>query len=225
MTRSRRRASSVESNSDKKEQLKRQREEQRQDAPAERGTETEIKPAAQNEDGEISLSVEDTNALRAKLGLKPLTTSSKAKQAEQNYREQKQQELEAKRTEELRANIEKARNKRLLQEKLDGPTLGEATGEDSALLSAAEWVRRSRIKATESKEKQQLKQLEEQFKEQDETWGSGVAVEAYTAKDLKGLAVTHGAQDFQEGQEVILTLKDSSILQRVRACMLFLLLS
>src|SRR5690606_7338491 len=135
--------------------------------------------ASANDEGEISFSGEETNALRAKLGLKPRGESSKAKQAEQNYRDKKQQEQEAKEAEELRANIEKLRNERLLKERLDGPTLGQANGEDASLLSAADWVRRSRVKETESKEKQQLKKLQQQFEEQDDNLANGVAVEAY----------------------------------------------
>lgn len=36
--------------------------------------------------------------------------------------------------------------------------------------------------------------------------------EAYGEKDLSGLKVAHGADDFEEGRDVILTLKDSGVL-------------
>jgi SART-1 family len=84
-------------------------------------------------------------------------------------------------------------------------------------LSAADWVKRSRKKEKEvvsEKDKAKLqaemamKRLEE---EEEETMNNGPK---YNASHLKGLQVMHAAKDFDIGQEVVLTLADSDILEK-----------
>jgi hypothetical protein len=54
--------------------------------------------------------------------------------------------------EELRSRIEKAKDKRLQNQKLEGDDLGSIKGgEESSLLSAADWVNRSRKRELASK--------------------------------------------------------------------------
>lgn len=35
----------------------------------------------------------------------------------------------------------------------------------------------------------------------------------YDERDLEGLKVTHGAEEFESGEDVVLTLKDSKVLE------------
>jgi len=69
-------------------------------------------------------------------------------------------------------------------------------------LSAADWVKRSR-KVSEKERAQALtKKLEQEEKEQ------------YDAADMQGLAIVHSAKDFSAGHDIILTLADSSVLDK-----------
>ena len=66
-------------------------------------------------DGEVSMTVDDTNALRAKLGLKPLnaevsSAAAKAReQAERNFELARAERLEARRLADIEAELAKAR--------------------------------------------------------------------------------------------------------------------
>ena len=121
-----------------------------------------------------------------------------------------------KETAEIREKLEKSREKRILATKVSGNTLGEAKGEEE-FLSAADWVKRSRKKEKEvisEKDKAKLqaemanKRLQE---EEEESLRNG---SKYNSSHLKGLQVMHAAKDFDIGQEVILTLADSDILEK-----------
>ena len=119
---------------------------------------------------------------------------------------------------ELREKLEKSREKRILNSKVSGNTLGEAKGkEEDEFLSAADWVKRSRKKEKEvisEKDKSKLqaelasKRLEE---EEEESMRNG---SKYNSSHLKGLQVMHSAKDFDIGLDVILTLADSDILEK-----------
>jgi U4/U6.U5 tri-snRNP-associated protein 1 len=118
---------------------------------------------------------------------------------------------------ELRKRLEESKERRELRAKLEGKTLADVDKEkEGELLSAADWVKRSRIKAKEESEIEKAKRLAELNakrlqEEEDELLSS--SGKAYTSADLKGLQVMHGVKDFEEGQEVILTLADSNILE------------
>ena len=66
-------------------------------------------------DGEVSMTVDDTNALRAKLGLKPLnaevsSAAAKAReQAERNFELARAERLEARRLADIEAELAKAK--------------------------------------------------------------------------------------------------------------------
>lgn len=107
----------------------------------------------------------------------------------------------------MRQRIEKSRNKRLLNEKLGGPTLATIGIEenDSALLSAEDWVKRSRQKAQEVQPAANV--IKNKYSEEDDA-------EEYSSEHLKGLKVLHAFQDLKEGQDIILTLTDTQILQK-----------
>lgn len=179
-----------------------------------------LKATVTENNGEISCSVEETNRLRALLGLKPLKISgaddgkSRDQISVENFRRSKEDEERARDAAELKEKIERSRSKRLMQSKLGEATLGDADGDDMELVSAAEWVQRSRKKAeVTEKEKQRLaaEQAAKRLDEEDQLLSSAPA---YSSADLKGFKVMHGTQDFEAGEAVILTLADSSVLHR-----------
>lgn len=104
---------------------------------------------------------------------------------------------------EIRNRIEKAKNKRLLSKELEGKTLGDVDDSEKEFLSAADWIKRSRQQEGQKNTKSIIQRLQEEENEK-----------LYTEQHLKGLAVMHDTAAFEEGNEVILTLQDSSILTR-----------
>lgn len=192
------------------------------------------------ENGEISCSIEETNRIRALLGMKPLNVgvASKEVQAVENFTAKREEEKRALETAALREKIEKAKNKRLLREKLGGATLSDvqttsnidsntAAEDDTALLSAAEWVKRSRKVELSHKEKEKQKAalaakrlLDAEMEDLEGGYLPSKSINKkndknenkYTASDLKGISVMHSVNDFDIGKEVILTLADSTIL-------------
>lgn len=181
-----------------------------------------------------SLSVEETNRIRAKLGLKPLQVESSGATGEEegddtdlapgerrmkedsnefihkpatNIREKLQ-------VEKLREKIAAQREKRRLKEKLSSvKTLGDSDSEDDALA----WVSKNR-KLT--KERQEAEKKAKQLEELDAEFGIGELVEQEVAKDqrraysrnhLSGLKVQHHHSRFADGN-TILTLADADVL-------------
>lgn len=162
-----------------------------------------IKAIVSEENGEVSCSIEETNRIRALLGLKPLNDVRLDKEATavENFKNEKK-EREAK---ELQQRIEEAKNKRLLNAKLKGVTLSSINidEEDESLLTAADWVKRSRMKAL----------IQPNIDDKKIDIRSAVD-KSYTSDNLKGLKVMHSANTFETGEEVILTLADSNVLER-----------
>eukprot|EP00752_Nemacystus_decipiens_P009481 g8477.t1 len=185
-----------------------------------------IKPNTEENKGEISMSVEETNRVRAMLGLKPLNVgggaSGKPTEEEiavENMRLKREEEEQARELKELEARLQKARTKRQLNEKLKGETLGEVKPGEEEVVSASDWVNRSRKKAMAMEEERLLaKQRERILEEQEMELANGGAdgkkgVAAYGAENLAGLKVTHEAGAFEAGDSVILTLKDQGLLE------------
>jgi U4/U6.U5 tri-snRNP-associated protein 1 len=86
---------------------------------------------------------------------------------------------------------------------------------EEELLTAASWVQRSRQKEIENKEKSiQLKIQQEQEQKRKEATNTATATDQhqYNSNDLRGLSVKHGGEEFEIGEEIILTLADNSIL-------------
>ncbi|KIY44009.1 hypothetical protein FISHEDRAFT_77926 [Fistulina hepatica ATCC 64428] len=152
---------------------------------------------------EESISLEETNKIRISLGLKPLTddkapADDKEKVAEENYAKQRDREAKDRETKKVREHIAKVRNRRELHASLKGATLGDADGDDDTL----KWIKRSKKKEKELARKRQA-ELENQDK---------LFQEEYTERDLQGLKVNHDLDAMDEGEDHILTLKDSRIL-------------
>ncbi|TIB37314.1 hypothetical protein E3P84_00441 [Wallemia ichthyophaga] len=152
-----------------------------------------------------SMSLEDTNAMRVKLGLKPIqddnSSQNNEKSAESNYATLKADEQKERESEEQRVNIERTRNKLQLNKRLKGKTLGEDTGEDDA----KKWAKRLKRKQKEAAERVARAQLEQDnLYTQDDS--------NYNESHLSGLRVGHNVDDFAEGKDHILTLKDGAVL-------------
>eukprot|EP01052_Picozoa_sp_SAG31_P010346 SAG31_NODE_565_length_14056_cov_22.573189_5_plen_763_part_00 len=156
---------------------------------------------------ELSLTVKDTNALREKLGLKPLRlTNDKDDAIRQRQKEQADADRKLQNEIDIESRIDQMRNARLLKQEIDGPTLAQklaAQGHVAAAASMADWVSHSRIV---EKERQLATKRAAELDALDDA-------AAYTEKDLSGLTVEHDANDIGEGETVIMTLKDSTILR------------
>ncbi|KAL4659992.1 U4/U6.U5 tri-snRNP-associated protein 1 [Arapaima gigas] len=176
--------------------------------------------ASKSGGGEASLSIEETNKLRAKLGLKPLELNESKKEVgtkEEPVVADVINPSQIKHQNEMREKLAALKEKRLLNQKLGKvKTLG---GEDDAWLDdTAAWVERSRKLA---REKEMAEKRAKLLEEMDEEFGVSSLVEqefgqakqgAYSAKDLKGLTVQHKIESFKEGETVILTLEDKGVL-------------
>ncbi|CAE6471821.1 unnamed protein product, partial [Rhizoctonia solani] len=153
---------------------------------------------------EESISLEETNKIRISLGLKPLTddkapSNDKDQEAEQNYAKRKKAEEDDRKKGEIAKNIAKARNRIELNRRLVGATLGD-TEED--VMDAKNWIKKSKKKEKELAAKRQA-----ELESMDQ-----MAQATYDERDLEGLKVSHDMDKLNEGEDRILTLKDSRIL-------------
>ncbi|GFS11714.1 U4/U6.U5 tri-snRNP-associated protein 1 [Elysia marginata] len=171
-----------------------------------------------------SLSIAETNRLRAQLGLKPLDVpetgdgeDSKPKKSEGVHAPAINMG-EKKKADKLREKLSTRKEKRNMEKNLlEVKGLGDS---DSGDEGAAAWVRKSR---KIEKEKELAEKRAKMLEEMDEDFGIGGLVEeefkrekdqkqAYRSQDLSGLRVEHAMDKFEEGRGVILTLKDKGIL-------------
>ncbi|TVY93017.1 U4/U6.U5 tri-snRNP-associated protein [Lachnellula willkommii] len=166
-----------------------------------------------------AISIEETNRLRVSLGMKPLpvpgagpvfkeaasptdedvgsTLESRQAEGYDNYRRLQEAE-EAKRKRDAKAEaIKKARDASKRFSKLEGKGLGDDQGE----LDAKSWL---------LKQKKRQKEIEKARKREQELADAEKAAE-YTAKDLAGVKVGHELDTFEEGEDQVLTLKDTTI--------------
>ncbi|KAK4699424.1 U4/U6.U5 tri-snRNP-associated protein 1, partial [Phenoliferia sp. Uapishka_3] len=165
-----------------------------------------------------SISLEETNKIRISLGLKPISDAPSASKtsealAEENFQKRKDEEAKDRQAAALKARIDKARNTRERGRKLVGAGLGEdemegikqEEGEERGD-GAKNWVKQQKKRAKELAKKREKEQEEMDKRAEEE----GLA--KYGEEDLKGIKVAHGQDDFEEGEETILTLKDSRVL-------------
>ncbi|RLN63656.1 hypothetical protein BBP00_00003972 [Phytophthora kernoviae] len=162
----------------------------------------------EDKNGEISLSIEETNRLRVQLGLKPLSTGpSKKESAVVNVQKTSEQVEVEKEQQELRRKLQQSKNRRELTQKLAGQSLGDHLKADleaqnrnnkaDKTQQALEWVKQSR----------RLKKSEKQAQDEEKR-----DTAEYDAAALAGMTVGHSLDTFEDGQEVVLTLKDSRVL-------------
>ncbi|CAI4211602.1 unnamed protein product [Parascedosporium putredinis] len=146
--------------------------------------------------------LEETNKLRAKLGMKPLPVpgaaaadsgdeqepldylDARTAEAGQNFQKLRDEEDARRKRDERAAAIKKAREKAQRHALLEGKGLGDA------------------------EEDLKLRKLEE---EQAAAEAQAAAAVQYTSRDLAGVKVAHEVSQFVDGDEQILTLKDATI--------------
>ncbi|XP_054634106.1 U4/U6.U5 tri-snRNP-associated protein 1 [Dunckerocampus dactyliophorus] len=174
---------------------------------------------AQSASGDASLSIEETNKLRAKLGLKPLELNDDKKELGT-----KEEPLVAEtinpaliqKQKDIKEKLAAMKEKRLLNQKLGKV---KTLAEDDWLDDTTAWVEKNRKAA---KEKEMAEKRAKLLEEMDQEFGVSSLVEkefgqtrnsTYTAHDLKGLKVQHKVDSFGEGQTVILTLQDKGVLE------------
>ena len=165
--------------------------------------------------GEISCSVEETNRLRASLGLRPLDVGDSSaakpkegsKEAPIDANQIRSEEEKMQKTAEIQNKIQEMKQQRLVASKVMAKKgLGDSSSDDETIDNAASWVNRSREKQKELAEK-----LARQLQEQDD---AAQEEEEYTSSDLRGLKVQHDADAFQEGETIILTIADKRVLKK-----------
>jgi len=169
-----------------------------------------------------AISIEEANRIRVSLGMKPLpvpgaegpvfkeapsapeegagsTLESRQAESYDNYRKVQEAEDAKKKRDAKAEAIKKARDAAKRFAKLEGKGLGDA--DDDEDMDARSWL---------IKQKKRQKEIEKARKKEKELAEAEAAAE-YTAKDLAGVKVGHELDTFQEGEEQVLTLKDSTI--------------
>ncbi|KAL8646413.1 MAG: hypothetical protein Q9226_006869 [Calogaya cf. arnoldii] len=174
-----------------------------------------------------AISVQEANKIRAAIGLKPLpvpedggpafkdnkdeqsssdgeetsTLESRQAQGYENWKKlQDEQDAKAKREAKNEA-IKKARDAARKSTKLEGKGLGEA--DEATELDTKTWLLQQK-KRQRKLERERLRKLEKELEEREQAAD-------HTAEDLAGVKVAHGLEDFENGGEQILTLKDAGI--------------
>merc|ERR1712130_991348 len=156
----------------------------------------------EDEQGAESMSIDETNKLRAKLGLAPLeiTTDEKAEDGTLKaddgtsfHHVPAESITDKKKSEKLRKKIEERRKARKIDDKLKQiKGLGEPDSNDAV---------KSWIRAREAEMEEEIRVLEEEKRHK-----------AYNRNALAGMTVEHSLDKFTEGRDVVMTLKDSRIL-------------
>ncbi len=174
------------------------------------------------------MDIEETNRIRASLGMTllpvpgggPQFKASKGAGSSSEEEEEKgstlesrqaqgydnwnklQKEADAKTQREAKNEaIKKARDAAKKFSKLDGKGLGEADEKED--LDTKTWLLQQK-KRRKRLEKERLARLEKELVDRENA-------PEYTAEDLAGVKVAHELEDFEGGEEQILTLKDSTI--------------
>ncbi|KAH7272087.1 SART-1 protein [Fusarium solani] len=171
--------------------------------------------------------IEETNRIRISLGMKPLpvpgadasnkqesndadsdgevasTLESRQAQAYDNYNKAMEAENAKRKREEKAAAIRKARDQAQLHAVIEGKGFGEA--EEGGDLSAKDWLMGQKRR---QKKIAKTRKLEEELAAAE---AAAAAAVQYTSKDLAGIKVAHDTADFLDGDDQILTLKDTTI--------------
>ena len=173
----------------------------------------------------LSLSVEETNKLRAKLGLKPLKVNTEEAEVDENSDQPGvlipgdrnktrhlapdhwgQRDYQKK----MREKLTVTKEKRKINTKLSVVKgLGDSDSDDD---SASKWIERQKQKV---KEKEEAEKRAKAMAELDEEFGVGDIVESnlkdkkqkeYSERNLKGIRVEHSSEAFG-ARDTVLTLK------------------
>jgi U4/U6.U5 tri-snRNP-associated protein 1 len=178
-----------------------------------------------------SISLEETNRIRISLGLKPLqppsqnegpqvdeagnvviTADEEERRAVENLKALRAEQAKSAEQEALRKRLQKNREKKALTEKLAGRTLAEPDDEQEEDLKS--WIKRTKKRERELAAKK-AEDLEDQDKLFQEEYTSSMSI--YQLKliigNLEGLRVAHDIGDIEQGEGMILTLKDRGVLE------------
>jgi U4/U6.U5 tri-snRNP-associated protein 1 len=143
------------------------------------------------------------------LGLKPLKAGPETNStqiAEDNMKRHREDEAKKAHEDKVKSRIAKSKNKLELNKTISGKGLGEASDDDDDG-DLYKWTMKSRKKEKERQAAAAAKR-EKELQELDEAYQG-----EYDEDQLAGLRVGHSMSDFAEGEERILTLKDSTILE------------
>ncbi|CAG4966961.1 unnamed protein product [Colias eurytheme] len=186
-------------------------------AEAERSQSPVSAPATAQE----SLSIEETNKLRAKLGLKPLEVAEKPAEdgkikddLGEFYHKPAPNIAAQKKSDKMREKLEERREKRKMETKLKTTLLTEGSDDEDA----AAWIKKSRQLELQKREAEKRAAM---LDELDAEFGVGALVaeeqqehrsRSYAQKHLRGLRVAHDVTALPEERETILTLADKDVL-------------
>ncbi|CAH1646858.1 unnamed protein product [Spodoptera littoralis] len=189
--------------------------------PARSADRSQSPPSTSGGGAQESLSIEETNKLRAKLGLKPLEQNEKPgddgkikDDLGEFYHKPAANLAQQKKSEKIREKLQVHKEKRKIEQKLQTTLLAEESDEDDA----AAWVKRSR---EIDKQKREAAKRAAMLDEMDAVFGVSALVEqdsrearqrSYTHNQLKGLRVAHDIDAISEEREVVLTLADKDVL-------------
>lgn len=173
-----------------------------------------------------SISLDETNKIRISLGLKPLSDSGPSKtseaMAEDNYAKRQADDAKERDAAALKLRIDKAKNAQERKKQLVGVGLGDdehegIKNEDGGRggggdIDNKKWVKQQKKRAKElaAKRAKEMEEMDKRFAEE--------GLPKYGEQDLKGIKVSHGEDDFEEGEDVVLTLKDSRVLDDEGQC-------
>ena len=168
--------------------------------------------------------IEETNRIRVSLGMKPLpvpgadapsdsdsepeeergsTLETREAEGGDNYKKYLDGEANKRRREQKAAAARRARELAQRNRVLEGKGLGDAEADDPA--DARAWLMGQKKR---QKKIDKARQLAEELAAAEATAAAAVQ---YTSKDLAGIKVGHDMSAFLDGDEQILTLKDSAI--------------
>jgi len=171
-------------------------------------------------------SIEEVNKLRKSMGMKLLpvpgadnrdqsdspepeedpgsTLETREAQAYDNYRKTREAEVAKKKREDKAAAIKKAREKAQRSAVLEGKGLGDL--DEEADLDAKSWLK------SQKKRQKKIAKARKLEEEQAAAAAAAAAEVQYSAKDLTGIKVGHDMTSFLDGDEQVLTLKDTDVL-------------
>ncbi|KAJ8731036.1 hypothetical protein PYW08_002449 [Mythimna loreyi] len=191
------------------------------ESSARTGERSQSPPASRGGAAQESLSVEETNKLRAKLGLKPLERTEKPAEdgklkddLGEFYHKPAANIAQQKKSEKIREKLQLHKEKRKIEQKLQTTLLAEESDEDDA----AAWVQRSR---DIDRQKREAAKRAAMLDEMDAVFGVSALVEqeqheerqhSYTHSQLRGLRVAHDIDAIADEREVVLTLADKEVL-------------
>lgn len=163
----------------------------------------------------VSASIEETNRMRAELGLKPLRTGAESAQegSSKNPKRVKPEAIAPQHDDEDHHETAKIRS----QAKGKYSSLGEALASKTGELSTEDWIKQMRTSTKKKKQSSSSTQGKKRGNKaatmnQKNPISETAEEEEEQQANLAGLKVRHGAEQFQEGNDTILTLADKNVL-------------